>query len=306
MAENSTIEWCDSTFNPWIGCTKVSPGCDHCYAERDFDKRRHVVVWGPGQARHRTARLTWRKPLQWQAGAAAFQAQHDRRQRVFCASLADWLDNEVLTTWRCDLLALIQSTPDLDWLLLTKRIGNWRALLHEVRAMASMDPGRRIWPGLAEWAADWLDGKAPANVWLGATVVDQPEADRDILKLLRVPARVRYLSIEPLLGPVDLTQLDVSVPAPSTMTAINRDVALDALRGRSITDLGIELQHQTWINWVIVGGESGPNARPMNPDWARNLRDQCAAAEVPFLFKQWGKKAAGRLLDGVTHDEAPE
>lgn len=355
MADTTAIEWCDSTFNPWIGCTKVSPGCDHCYAERDFDKRRHVVVWGPGQARHRTARLTWRKPLQWQAGAAAFQAQHSRRQRVFCASLADWLDNEVLTTWRCDLLALIQSTPDLDWLLLTKRIGNWRALLQEVTAMASLDPGRRIWPGLAEWTADWLDGKAPANVWLGATVFNQAEADRDVPKLLAAPARVRFLSIEPMLGPIELglqceNWSDDIVMDPETG-------ARECCKACDYTGIG------NAIDWVICGGESGPKARPMHPDWARSLRDQCEAAGAPFLFKQWGewaevdgdkptrtvqvesdigetlagrcdgfishagefvssmddattddpyrglrrsgKKAAGRLLDGRTHDEVP-
>lgn len=337
MAENSSIEWCDSTFNPWIGCTKVSPGCDHCYAERDFDKRRHVVVWGTGQARHRTARLTWRKPLQWQTNAAAFQAQHGRRQRVFCASLADVFDNEVPDTWLLDLLDLIKTAPDLDWLLLTKRIGNWRMRMKECLAMASIAPGRRIWPGLAEWIADWLGGKVPTQVWIGATFVNQAEVDRDLPKLQDVPARVIFGSFEPLLGSVDLG-LDVPMLA------------------------GPQARH---IDWVIVGGESGPKARPMHPDWARSLRDQCAAAGVPFLFKQWGgwteqddsglpsvrqvlegdpefhieaakcdafmaadgeliasmddardavgyrglvrsgKKAAGRLLDGRTHDEVP-
>lgn len=341
MAEQTTIEWCDSTFNPWIGCTRVSPACDDCYAARSTPARTLGVVWGAGQERHRTSAANWKQVETWQRQAGEFQAQHGRRRRVFCASLADWLDNEVLDTQLADLLDLIRRTPDLQWLLLSKRIGNWQQRLTGALAWAAIESGRRIWPGLAEWIADWLDGKAPQQVWLGATVVDQIEANRDVPKLLRWPATVRFLSIEPMLGPVDLSHLDVSLPAPPTMTAINRGVELDALRGRSITDLGIEFQHKRRIDWVIAGGESGPKARPMHPDWARSLRDRCAAAGVPYLFKQWGewlppyaagtpegflqyghgdlpvtacgnammtrigKKAAGRQLDGRTHDGFP-
>ncbi|KWZ35164.1 phage Gp37/Gp68 family protein [Burkholderia anthina] len=299
MSENSKIEWTDHTFNPFIGCTKVSPGCDHCYAEHMMDTRLHKVVWGPHGERVRTSDATWREPIRWNARHDQFFAVHGRRQRVFCASLADVFDNQVSDDWRADLFDLITATPNLDWLLLTKRIGN-------VAAMVPYDwtcPRRR-------WAS---------NVWLGATIVNQAEADRDIPKLLAVPARVRFLSMEPLLGPVDLT----SIPWGGHRVSV--------LQGWTSPEHG--------LHWVIVGGESGPSARPMHPNWARELRNQCAAAGVPFLFKQWGewidhdqpgvdmlgtadsalhpwpdgkhsvrlgKRAAGRHLDGRAHDEFPE
>lgn len=302
MSENSKIEWTDHTFNPWEGCQKVSPGCDHCYAETRNARYAGgtAVNWGPGAPRRRTSAANWRKPLAWNAAHAEFFAQHGRRQRVFCASLADVFDNAVDPAWRADLFELIEQTPNLDWLLLTKRIGNAASMTAQVR------------PGYDNWLHD------VGNVWLGASIVNQEEADRDIPKLLGTPARVRFLSMEPLLGPVDLCQAHF---APVKLPR---------------------------VDWIIVGGESGPGARPMHPNWARSLRDQCAAAGVPFLFKQWGewlpavegrsitgpvlilegaapftnnpqwhgfedgqkvarvgKKAAGRQLDGVQHDGYP-
>lgn len=144
MAENSAIEWTDHTFNPWIGCTKVSPGCDHCYAEARMDTRLHRVNWGAGQPRRLTK--TWGDPVRWNKAHEAFFAKHGRRQRVFCASLADVFDNEVPENWRIDLFALIEQTPQLDWLLLTKRIGNAAKYL------------------------PWSACSAPwPNVWIGAT-----------------------------------------------------------------------------------------------------------------------------------------
>ena len=294
MAENSAIEWTDHTFNPWIGCTKVGPGCDNCYAA-DLSRARLGVPWGAGQPRRHTAASTWQQPRRWDRKCAAARM----RQRVFCASLADVFDNEVPAEWRVELFALIRETPNLDWLLVTKRIGN----------AAKM----------AEAAGGW-----PANVWLGATIVNQAEADRDLPKLTAISGpRFRFLSMEPLMGEVSFDPCDLAR-----------------------------------LDWIIVGGESGPAARPMHPDWARSLRDQCAIAFVPFLFKQWGeweasldrerddpdwradytndyvdmgkskwlnlaggcgfhgdrfhvmrrvgKKAAGRLLDGVQHDGVPE
>ena len=321
MSANTKIEWADHTFNPWIGCTKVGPGCDHCYAEQRMDKRLHVVHWGAGQDRKRTSAENWKQPLRWnkQAGilqhawqlgvelhggneAACIAAGFLKpvRPRVFCASLADVFDNAVDPQWRADLFALIEATPNIDWLLLTKRVGN-------VRGMLALIPGWHPKP----------------NVSLGITVVNQEEADRDIRKLLAIPAAKRFLSMEPLLGLVNLTSM----------------FAANALH---------QIDGGPQLDWVIVGGESGPNARPMHPDWARSLRDQCQAAGVPFLFKQWGewvevghesnphgpplsrwmwedgkvfeaddrdremalfckvgKKAAGRLLDGRTWDEVP-
>jgi protein gp37 len=251
MAENSAIEWTDHTFNPWEGCQKVGPGCDHCYAEARNARYGGgtAVNWGPGAPRRRTAPANWRKPLAWNAAHAEFFAQHGRRQRVFCASLADVFDNEVPDQWRHDLFALIHATPNLNWLLLTKRIGNVPKLVDR---------------GVFE---------ENSNIWLGATIVNQEEADRDIPKLLAVPARVRFLSMEPLLGPVDLRAYLPPMSGPGWVSGC-RPVNYD----------GKPLIHQ-----VIVGGESGTKARPMHPDWARSLRDQCHAADVEFLFKQWGE-----------------
>ncbi|WP_143292922.1 DUF5131 family protein, partial [Burkholderia pseudomallei] len=176
MSENSKIEWCDHTFNPWEGCQKVGPGCDHCYAEARNARFSGgtAVNWGPGAPQRRTSPANWRKPMKWNRDGA-FYAIHGHRQRVFCASLADVFDNTVDPAWRADLFRLIADTPNLDWLLLTKRIGNVAAMLREIG----------------------ID-RLPDNVWIGATIVNQEEADRDIPKLLAVPARVRFLSMEPL------------------------------------------------------------------------------------------------------------
>lgn len=357
MAERSNIEWCDATFNPWIGCTKVSPACDHCYAERDFDLRRHVVQWGAGQARKRTGDDNWKKPGRWNKQrfvtcGCGFRGTIDElttdavhgcnlqfkpaRRRVFCASLADVFDNEVPVQWRRDLFDLIAATPNLDWLLLTKRIGNAKTMMADALHLnpAAQAEGR-IWP--------------LPNVWLGATICNQAEADRDIPKLLATPAAVRFLSIEPMLGAIRLGSWLQRSPSAAFVAGKVTATMPDWTRIGS-----------TSIDWVICGGESGPHARPMHPHWALDLRDQCAAAGVPFMFKQWGefgptpddwllsiggvvfpegsifagmpsrqihrnfddyatssdttaeqmrrigKKAAGRILDGRTHDGFPE
>jgi protein gp37 len=278
MSENSKIEWTDHTFNPWEGCQKVGPGCDHCYAEtRNARFASGIAInWGPGAPRRRTSLANWRKPVRWNAAHAEFLAAHGRRQRVFCASLADVFDNAVPDLWRSDLFDLIEETPNLDWLLLTKRIGNVVSMVSDAhRSRIDFDHA----------GTPWL----PDNVWLGATIVNQEEADRDIPKLLAVPARVRFLSMEPLLGPVSLRWLPAwpenprgaaQNPNPSGITN-----HLDGLRR---------------LDWVIVGGESGHGARYMHPDWPRQLRDQCAEAGVPFLFKQWGEwhTAASLLSTG--------
>lgn len=302
MAENSAIEWTDHTFNPWIGCTKVGPGCEHCYAEI-LATARLAVEWGPGAPRRHTAASTWQQPRTWDRKAAAAGI----RQRVFCASLADVFDNEVPAEWRAELFALIRETPNLDWLLVTKRIGN----AHRMAEAA---------------------GGFPENVWLGATVVNQEEAERDIVKLRQTKydagLRVAFLSIEPLLGSIDIR--DHLWPAHGWWTGPHRSYAEAKAAG---AECGMKPQAllsadvaRSLVDWVIVGGESGPQARPMHPDWARCLRDQCDAAGTPFLFKQWGenawvervegdpstlvayragKKHAGRLLDGRTHDGSP-
>jgi len=262
MSENSKIEWTDHTFNAWEGCQKVSPGCDHCYAETRNARfgGGQAVNWGPGAPRRRTSPANWRKPIAWNAAHDEFFASHGRRQRVFCASLADVFDNAVDPAWRRDLFDLIELTPNLDWLLLTKRIGNVFRMVADAKVH------------------DWLLGQR--NVWLGATITSQAEADRDIPKLLAVPARRRFLSMEPLLGPVDLTRIDID--GHRELYPLVGSTGCEDDDGNPMSDLPA-------LDWVIVGGESGPGARPMHPHWARDLRDQCAAAGVPFLFKQWGE-----------------
>lgn len=323
MAENSNIEWTTHTFNPWIGCQKVGPGCDHCYAEA-WDARglqQRESRWGAHAMRTRTSAGNWSKPKAWNKAAEGLAV----RPRVFCASLADVFDNHasIPPEWRADLWELIRATPNLDWMLLTKRPGN----------IAKMLP------------PDWGDGYQ--NVWLGCTAVNQTEADRDIPKLLAVPARVRFLSVEPLLGSVDLTALSYSEVignAPTYQDALRGKLWMPAGTPSWPTDQRATVGDRTYVDLcamvqlVITGGESGSGARPMHPDWVRSLRDQCVAAGVPFFFKQWGewspgpgfacpdaiprggwhhfdpecsmrrvgKKAAGRLLDSRTWDEMPE
>lgn len=283
MSENTKIEWCDHTFNPWEGCQKTGPGCDHCYAElRNARFGGGVAVnFGPGAPRRRTSAANWALPKRWNAQADAFSAQHGRRQRVFCASLADVFDNAVDPQWRADLFELIRATPNLDWLLLTKRIGNAEAMIRA--ALAHMDIGYSV--PFAAWP--W------PNVWIGSTVVNQAEADRDIPKLLAVPAAKRFLSMEPLLGSVDLTHIEVW----------GGDAEIYPLKGTTdcVDDEGAPTDDVPALDWVIVGGESGPGARPMHPDWACSLRTQCLRANVPFLFKQWGEWKPISQMDEAEH-----
>jgi protein gp37 len=272
MGKNSRIEWTNHTFNPWWGCTKVSAACKHCYAEA-WAKRVGQDVWGPSADRRFFGEKHWSEPIQWDSEARVT----GQRRRVFCASMADvFEDRRELDAWREKLWRLIDATPHLDWLLLTKR------------------PETVI--RLIPWSAHW-----PHNVWLGTTVEHQEAADARLLHLARLPAIIRFVSAEPLLGSLDLSPW---------------------LRST--------------IDWVITGGESGPKARPSSPSWFRDLLRQCRDAGVPFHFKQWGdwtpsqdihisalrmqsrqaedrtwmlrvgKKAAGRLLDGMTWDGVPE
>jgi protein gp37 len=274
MADKTAISWCDATFNPWWGCQKVSPACDHCYAERDAKRfTSGMVLWGVDSERRVFDEKHWRAPLTW---AKTTPAKLGRRPRVFCASMGDWLDLDAPLSEFVRLLETIRLTPELDWLLLSKRIGNWRKRL-EAAADATVGTG-----ALNLWISQWLfASKPPANVWLGATVVNQEEADRDIPKLLMMPARVRFLSIEPMLGRVDLCEaLDIWWNQSSG--ALERGE-------RQFSRYGNQREPDPRLHWVIAGGESGPGARPMHPDWARSLRDQCAAAGVAFHFKQWGE-----------------
>lgn len=271
MAKDSKIEWTHHTFNPWWGCAKVSPACKHCYAET-WAKRVGSAVWGKSAPRRFFTDKHWKEPLVWNEEAK----RENGRRRVFCASMADVFERRAeLNPWRTRLWQLIEETPSLDWLLLTKRPQN----------VASMAP----------WGNKW-----PENVWLGTTVESQTWAAKRIPLLLSSPAKVKFLSCEPLLGSLDLK--------PFLQSEDDK------------------------LHWIIGGGESGPHSRPMNPEWVRQLRDQCLEEKIAFHFKQWGhwvpeellteqqkkvivldgtrlaavgKKQAGRVLDGRTWDEFP-
>ncbi|QCO14025.1 phage Gp37/Gp68 family protein [Azospirillum brasilense] len=336
MGETSKIEWTDATFNPWIGCTKLSAACDNCYAEKERAVTCLGVTWGAGQPRHRTSASTWKQPLTWNRKAA----KEGRRMRVFCASLADVFDAEVPDDWRDDLFALIAATPHLDWLLLTKRPKVMRDFADRAARCGE------------HWLAD--KGAPPVrwplpNVWLGTTVENQAMAEARIPHLLGTPAAVRFLSMEPLLGMVDLRRWMADLCPNCLQPGCVPSLRFDSAEVFSICGRFVMETPRPLIDWVITGGESGPKARPSRTDWFRAIRDQCAADGVAFLHKQngewlqcrthdpgavavqrdgtitastkplatvaqdmgmlWmervGKKAAGRLLDGVLHDALP-
>lgn len=256
----TTIEWTDFTFNPWHGCVRVSPGCKNCYAEA-FDRRTHGTArhldskgnvrephWGADAPRRFFGDKHWNEPLKWDRDAAEAAGV---RRRVFCASMADvFEDRPDLVEPRARLFSLIQETQALDWLLLTKRPENIDRLL-------------------TPWILEHIEGPL-TNVWLGTTVEDQERADERIPHLLTVPAAVRFLSVEPLLGPVDLA---------------GRLGGSDYLGDRHDDAPG-----EAGIDWVIVGGESGANARPCPVDAIRSVVDQCAAGGVPCFVKQLGTR----------------
>lgn len=258
MGADSKIEWCDHTINFWIGCTKVSAACDHCYAQAQA-ARFGLAKWGHGEPRAKTK----------SAIATAFRldrkaAKAGRRAKVFANSMSDFFDAEVPDEWRDEAMAVMALTPHLDWLVLTKRPKVMRAYL------AGLEPGGArnlaIRAATIHHLSFCADSSRPysfplPNVWLGTTVEDQKMADLRIPELRATPAAKRILSVEPMLGAIDLRQY---------------------LVGHCIG----------WtppLDWIICGGESGPHARSMHPQWARDLRDQCQAAGVPFFFKQWGE-----------------
>lgn len=303
MGKNSEISWTKHTFNMWRGCSKVSPACAHCYAERDSKRNPKVLgIWGNDGTRSVAVDSYWRLPRQWNKEAEKVGERH----RVFCASFADvfedwtgpmtdnyekplWVndlepkrycpepdiitpkDREVIDKGgyrpltmqdlRVRLFALIKETPNLDWLLLTKRPENvFRMTLH-------------CWPMI------W-----PRNVWLGTTVENQETANARIPGLLKIHVKTRFLSCEPLLGPIDLFDVE---PNPLAR--------LDVVPGPH--GEGVEIPIEPGINWVIAGGESGPHSRPSHPDWFRSLRDQCQAAGIPFHFKQHGEWFPSDMFD---------
>lgn len=301
MATNSKIQWTHHTFNPWRGCTKVSDGCKNCYAETMSKRNPKVLgIWGENGTRVVASDSMWREPHKWNAAAEKAGERH----RVFCASLADVCeDRPELVEPRSRLRLLIDQTPHLNWLLLTKRPENF---------------GMLFWDSRSKW---------PSNVWAGTSCEDQKTADERIPHLLRAPAAVRFLSCEPLLGPIDLE--------PHLTSTVTHHMAVSvggALRNKSFvgfTDGGRSLSkseaeaelrrldaagvkllsmggcdefssetgcpghRNPCIDWVIAGGESGPHARQTHIEWHRSIRDQCKAAGVPYFLKQLGANVHG-------------
>lgn len=256
MAQVTGIAWTHSVFNPIIGCSEVSPGCTNCYAREWAKARYQAAKWGAGNPRIRTSPSTWKQPATWNRKAE----KSGERHLVFCGSLCDWADNEWPEEVRRDLFQVIWDTPALTWLLLTKRIGN---------------------------AAKMMPRTTLRNAWLGATVVNQEEAQRDINKLLAVPAALHFLSLEPLLGPVNLEPwlrpIGVVSPDPH-----GRDRA---------------------VGWVIVGAESGPHRRPFDHAWLRSIVEQCKAASVACFVKQDSSLrpgARGKIPDDLWVREFPQ
>lgn len=304
MSAGSKIEWCDDTWNPWRGCRPVSPGCEHCYAEALVERFHGKGAFGK---RVRSAAATFDAPLKWNLKpwvcdecGEAFSAEALKptvdfhttkrdgvvvrcdgkafhRRRVFALSMGDWLDGEVPVEWLADMLDVVRRCPDLDFLLLTKRTGDWRDRIE--RALIKCqggDPDDKDWftkhgdtepeGDLANWLNDWTGGDAPSNVWVGCTVEDQVWADRRIPELLGIPAVRRFVSYEPALGAVDFLP----------WIATNDSEGAPAPRNPKL------------IDWIIVGGESGRGARAFNVEWARSVVRECAAAGVACFVKQLG------------------
>lgn len=236
MGKDSKIEWTDHTFSPWWGCTRVSPGCEHCYAEA-FDKRTGGAHWGRSSERRFFGEKHWAEPLKWNAAAASDGV----RRRVFCASMADvFEDRPELYAPRSRLFALIRDTPALDWLLLTKRPENASLLWDRAQydAFNGADSFGLVWG---------------PNVWLGVTAEDQRRWDERVPVLMSTPAVVRFVSVEPMLGPLDLRG-----PSP-------------------------------FPEWIIFGGESGAGARPCAVEWIEAAMAQAANRGASVFVKQLGR-----------------
>lgn len=301
MGANTNISWATHTWNPWVGCDKVSPACDHCYAEAWAKRAGTPGLWAGDRRRTKT----WGDPPRWNRDT--IRGESLDRPSIFACSLADWFDNHpAVAPIRADAWKVVRACQAVDWFLVTKRIPN---------VLKMLPP---------DWSQEHF-----GHVVIIITVVNQEEADRDVPRLLALKARFPWLrvglSIEPMLGPVDLTRI-----SRKGIDWIYIDNALDGFVANKCGG-----HYGPTLDWVIVGGESGKDARPMKPAWARQLRDQCAAADVPFHFKQFGEfhfdgqawadgrygmaetpgvepvgtrvgvKKAGRLLDGRTHDDGP-
>ena len=287
MGKETNIQWCDHTWSPWLGCRKVSKECDNCYiTETPPFRVRHIEH---GSRREELSEAYWKQPVQWNrqeqwvcdsCGKAWLIGNHPgcrstpTPKRIF-PSLCDWLDKEVPIRLLARFLKLIHDTPNLDWLLLTKRIQNFDGRMDEaMRQMVRDVVDSRV----VDWLINSKNGvQAPNNVWLGVSAGTQKAADERIPQLLKTPAKVRFLSVEPMLERIDLRS-----------AAFNGADAIGSLEG---------------IHWVIVGGESGAKARPCNVEWIRNIVVQCQAASVPCFVKQLGSNPCGLESDALLTDK---
>jgi len=339
------ISWTDETWNPIRGCSRVSEGCRNCYAEAiaarfsGTDDRGNVQPYA-GLAEHVVS--NGRKAPRWTGDVRLVERALDwplRRRgpkKIFVNSMSDLFHEKVADKWIDRIFAVMALAREHTFQILTKRPQRMRAYLSAARAHPvglealgltlecyARDPKSQVGSGvILQGDVAHLKVWPLPNVWLGVSAEDQATADGRIPLLLETPAAVRFVSYEPALGPVDFTRI---VFERAYGTGL-----LDALTGKRRDHHYRPLPHPEApgeagprrIDWVICGGESGPHARPMHADWARSARDQCAAAAVPFFFKQWGehaptsdangpymtrvgKQAAGRLLDGVLHDAFP-
>ncbi len=259
MAEKTKIAYVDATVSPWTGCTEVSPGCLNCFAKA-LAKRYGWCGWGRERGRHQF--------LSFSDTARRMNNQRTnppRRRRIF-PSLMDWLDEDVPSYWLLRFLLTIRITQNVDWLLLTKRPARWRARLTEVLKSEQSEIYRPIRYDIEKW----LEGEPWYNIWVGTSIEDQPRADERIPQLLSIPAKVHFLSCEPLLGPIKL-------PLHSRI-----DIGHQWMGDKEAT---------TAIDWVVIGGESGPGARPCETEWIRDIVQQCRVSGVAPYVKQLGSHA---------------
>lgn len=305
--ENSKIAWTNHTFNPWWGCVKVSPGCKNCYAEKFATGRLRMPVWGQDAERKIASESLWRKPLLWNKRAA----DKGVRERVFCASMADVFedyqgpDAARVMEARERLWALIEATPSLDWLLLTKRTENmkrmlmdrWGIHLWENGAKATIEDHGKV-KLISYNTPDKSILRLPSNLWLGTTVENQEQAAKRLPHLLMLPSKVRFVSYEPALEAVNFAKWLWPVHWSWDARYQTPEDALKA--GAFAKQEPQKLVHANarFIDWLIVGGESGTGARPFNPAWAAQVVEQCKAAQTPVFVKQFGANPTLRSGSG--------
>ena len=287
MGEKTKIQWCDDTLNFWRGCTKVSAGCQNCYAERNLSVKLHGIQWGPGKPRRERLTKARAEALRWNAkpwicdgcgtshkirlswcDVCSYAPTHHPR-RVFTLSLGDWLDPEVPIEWLASMLDTIRECPKLTWILCSKRPELWTDRLFAAGVASNQRDDYRG-GGPADWIEGWMQGQPPPNIILLASVENQEMADKRIPELLRIPAALHGLSLEPLIGPVNLRLVPFG------------------------------------LRWIIVGGESGPEARRCNIQWIRTVVEQCAEIKLPCFVKQMGSRCyeqRGNQRVHIHHDD---